>query len=127
MPAPPQEYTADLGYLIGLGKWLGAFIMGGGMLRFLQWWTDRDQQEHAQTLDQIEVERAFRDELRRDMDAMRKRLDMMEANVIEERKARLDAEEAAHKLQQKVDLLIRMVNDLRKELSLAPISEDEIR
>lgn len=107
-------------------KYLATALAGGGIWKLLDWLLRRKAQDHDHDVQDAAVARELRDELRLDLDEMRQRIDSLEDSLDTEREARVKAELQNQVLLAKVDLLIRMVNDLRAEQGLEPIKEADI-
>lgn len=114
-----MSLTAIIGYLV-------AALGGGTVWKVIDYWLQHRKQSHDISLDDTHVARELRDELRKDLDALRVRIDLLERDLDEERESRVRAEMNNQLLQTKVDLLIRMVNDLRAQQNLSPISSDDV-
>ena len=107
-------------------KYIATALVGGGLWKLLDWLLRRKDQEHSHTVEDAEVARQLRDEMRKDLDEMRTRIDTLEDSLDKERELRNKAELQNQVLLTKVDLLIRMVNDLRAKEGLDPITENDI-
>lgn len=111
--------TAILGYVV-------AAISGGTIWKVFDYWLQHRKQDHDLQVEDTTVARQLRDELRHDLESLRTRVDTLEKQVDTEREARLRAELNNQLLLGKIDLLIRMVNELRARQGLQPITADEI-
>lgn len=116
----------DLSLLLSALKYAFAALAGGGLWKLWDYWLKSRSQSHTENLDDIRIARELRDEMRKDLDEMRTRVDLLEKTLDTEREARMRAELQNQLLQAKIDLLIRMVNDLRAKEGLQPITNDEI-
>lgn len=107
---PPLEIIASL---VGGGGITAAFV------KLKRVFLDSEKQD-------AEIARELRDELRAELDDHRRRLEDLEAKLDKEREARIRAEETSRILQAKLDLVIRMLNEMREAEGLGPLGEDDI-
>lgn len=117
-----MEFTLLLSGL----KYAFAALAGGGLWKVLDYYLQGRSQLHSEGLDDARVARELRDEMRKDIEEMRHRIDLLEQNLDTEREARLKAELHNQLLQAKIDLLLRMVNDLRVKEGLEPLTSEDV-
>jgi hypothetical protein len=106
------------------------FLGGGGLVgaitKLWQTYMQADQQDH-------EIGQQIRDELKDLLDqergerkALEERVETLEARVEEEREQRMDAERHAMIAQQKLDLVIRLLNDMRQAAGKRRLNTEDL-
>lgn len=119
----PDEQAFSLASLVSTAiQWLVA-VGGGGVLgwflRYRQIGIQQSESDH-------EVGKEIRDELREELRSMSARLDAVEEELEQERRDRVREQLQNMTLRHKLDLVIRMLNDMRKAQGLPFIDEDKL-
>lgn len=116
-------------FLSFLPSWIQhvfAFLTGGGALKAWDTWMASSKQRAELSREMRNELKSMLDEERANRKAIEKRLDKVEARLDEERERRLEAERQNELLQKKLDLVIRLLNDMREAGGKERLSVDEI-
>jgi len=96
-----------------------ALFTGGGIGAFTKYFIDRRESN-------AEIGQELRDELRAEIESLRTEVDDMRDAFVEERRARINAQFAAFALRKKFNLVVEMLNELRREQGMSEVQINEL-